>query len=160
MVPLSSASWSELRALIGFKSLRLLYQWSNDGVGASIFHEKCDHKGPTLVVCCLADGRIAGGFTSVDWAGPDAYKPDPTAFLFSIKSGETTVNALRQTGNEPECAVRCLPTYGPTFGSGIDMHFSLGTPLTLSVGSSKVYASHGIANGTPLKDLFILSVEL
>lgn len=158
MVPLPSASFSELRSLIGFKSLRLLYQWSEDGHGATLFHEKCDNKGATLVIGSVGNGRFIGGFTSVDWSGSDGYTPDPTAFLFTIRSGQTTVNTFHQTGKSPDSAVYCSPKSGPKFGRGEDMNFVMSPPVTM-YGTPGTYESLGITQAV-LKDLFVLQVEI
>ena len=44
------------------KEWRLLFRASRDGFAASVFHSKCDHKGPTITVV-KSGGSIFGGFT-------------------------------------------------------------------------------------------------
>ena len=45
---------------------RLLFRASRDGYAASVFHSKCDNKGPTVTVV-KSRGNIFGGFTEEPW---------------------------------------------------------------------------------------------
>ena len=45
---------------------RLLFRASRDGFAASVFHSKCDNKGPTVTVV-KSRGNIFGGFTEEPW---------------------------------------------------------------------------------------------
>ena len=45
---------------------RLLFRASRDGYAASVFHSKCDNKGPTVTVV-KSRGNIFGGFTEESW---------------------------------------------------------------------------------------------
>ena len=45
---------------------RLLFRASRDGFAASVFHSKCDQKGPTITVV-KSGGSIFGGFTENPW---------------------------------------------------------------------------------------------
>ena len=46
----------------------LLFRASRDGFAASVFHSKCDNKGPTITVV-TSGGNIFGGFTENAWKG-------------------------------------------------------------------------------------------
>jgi|LauGreDrversion4_2_1035121.scaffolds.fasta_scaffold943308_1 hypothetical protein len=56
---------NELHSLLNTdEKLKLLYRGSEDTFEASAFHDKCDLKGPTLVIArCDQTGRVFGGFT-------------------------------------------------------------------------------------------------
>ena len=43
---------------------KLLYRLSRDGNNYEIFHQKCDNKGPTLILIKTKEELIIGGFTS------------------------------------------------------------------------------------------------
>ena len=51
-------------ALVG--EWRLLFRASRDGFASSVFHSKCDNKGPTITVV-KSGGNIFGGFTENSW---------------------------------------------------------------------------------------------
>lgn len=48
------------------------------------FHEKCDGKGPTLIIAKSSAGYLCGGYTSVPWGTGGVSKSDTSAFLFSL----------------------------------------------------------------------------
>ena len=47
------------------------------------FHEACDKKGPTIVLCEEQFGKRFGGFTKVNW-DTSGNKSDSSSFLFSL----------------------------------------------------------------------------
>ena len=59
----------------------LLYRLTRD---SKKFHEKCDNKGPTLVLIKVKDGRIIGGYTPLSWDSSSGIKKDLDTFLFSL----------------------------------------------------------------------------
>ncbi|KAL0234331.1 hypothetical protein PCE1_001367 [Barthelona sp. PCE] len=65
---------------------RPIYNAENDGFSASIFHQKCDNRGPTVTIVYTPDGAIFGGFTPVPWGVLLDSHPDAsgTSFLFSL----------------------------------------------------------------------------
>ena len=50
--------------------INLIYRGSEDGFTAAVFHEKCDHKGPTLIIIKSEFDKIFGAFTDIDWNSP------------------------------------------------------------------------------------------
>ena len=48
-------------------NLELIYRASRDGWESNIFHQKCDNKGPTIVVVRSELGKIFGGYASISW---------------------------------------------------------------------------------------------
>lgn len=97
----------------------LLYRGSRDGFEAKDFHEKCDNKGPTLVIIENTNGNKFGGYASVSWTGP----PNPatvmseesmSSFLFSVDKKEKLLY-------RPESKLWVLyhsAAVGPIFGWG------------------------------------------
>ena len=75
---------------------RLLFRASRDGYAASVFHSKCDNKGPTVTVV-KSRGNIFGGFTEEPWTNqsgmffirfdvPVARHQLRVGFLYTVKS--------------------------------------------------------------------------
>lgn len=60
------------------------------------------------------NGCVFGGFTNEDWSGDDVHKPDPGAFIFSLKNVSASPTRIRCIN--PENAIYCHANYGPTFG--------------------------------------------
>lgn len=148
-----------LKAHIGFKMLRLLYRWSTDGAGKAKFHQQCDEQGPTIFVAELSEGGFVGGFASVSWDSVSYGASDASAFLFTVKSGSSTVKFLKQTGQDCRHALTRHQAHGIVFGAGHDLQISLEIPLALYCGTSHTYAPHGIASGTRLKDVVVFGFQ-
>ena len=78
-----------LEAAQGKIKYGLLWQGTRDGFGASVFHSKCNGKGPTVTVIVSSYDKIFGGYTSVSWGyngTNSSWNPqnDATAFIFSL----------------------------------------------------------------------------
>jgi len=114
---ISSSNLSLVKSWIGGKnvSLQLLYRASKDGFDAQAFHNRCDFKGPTLVVCKSAYGRIFGGFTSKGWSQKEDFVADDKAFVFSL------TDKKKLTPISPDCAIFASGEAGPIFGAGYDL---------------------------------------
>ena len=93
----------------------MLWKGSRDGFAASMFHSKCDGKGPTLTVIQSTDGAIFGGFTSYSWCGDGSYHEDKTAFIYSITKG------YKCDKQNNTISIQCNSDYGPLFGDGHDI---------------------------------------
>lgn len=158
---MTQKAFEHLQTLIGFKAARLVYQWSVDGEGDEMFHEKCNKRGATIVVAELEEGGFIGAYTSVYWKQTTQFmwRDDLSAFLFRIKSAESEkVEKYKQIAY-PQNAVFHSENGGPTFGAG-DFSISLKDPLTFRGGNSYTYEPHGVAKGTPLKDVFVYAVRI
>ena len=51
----------------GYKKMELLYRGSRDGTSPQDFHNKCDHKGPTICLYKNDKGYVFGGYTPIPW---------------------------------------------------------------------------------------------
>jgi TLD len=112
------------------KRFDLLYRGSRDGMTPAAFHEKCDGKGPTLV---LIAGQsvwqrvsVFGGYASESWErGPEDANEFPVvidagdSFVFTVvnPSGDGIVK-MPVIADSPHAAyaMRCSAHTGPTFG--------------------------------------------
>ena len=96
----------------------LIYRASEDGFGAEDFHSKCDGICNTLTLFKPnGSSNIFGGFTSVSWDSRNNFKEDVNAFIFSLVN--TDNNPIKMKVSDPDCAICCDSSYGPTFGCDI-----------------------------------------
>ena len=100
--------------------LYLLYRGSRDGFRAKNFHEKCDNRGPTVVLIENTTGNKFGGYASVSWTGGSnsglavdiKSEESKSSFLFSVDKKQKLLY-------KPESKSRTLfhsADYGPCFG--------------------------------------------
>ncbi|KAK6183343.1 hypothetical protein SNE40_010843 [Patella caerulea] len=98
---------------------KLVYKASRDGMSPEIFHQKCDNKGPTVVIGYNTNGCVFGGYTSVDWepctCGTAQTKQDGKAFLFGLKYMNKSSPRIFPVKN-PELAITICSAYSPVFG--------------------------------------------
>ena len=65
------------------KKFKLLYRASKDGDLIKTFHEKCDNKGPTVMIIKTNTGFRFGGYNPLFW-DQSGYKKDILTFIFSL----------------------------------------------------------------------------
>lgn len=111
------ANWVSETVNLNKSSFHLLYRGSRDGFTAKAFHERCDDKGPTVVIIENTTGNKFGGFASVSWTSP--------ANCVSIKSEESfssflfSVDKKQKLLYKPKSNLRVLGhdrSFGPAFG--------------------------------------------
>jgi len=124
-----------------------IYVASTDGDDSSDFHEKCDGKGPTVVIVETTTGNVFGGYSSVSWESSSSkYKRAPTSFLFQLRPRFSHF-AMRKS--HEIYATYHRGGYGPTFGVGHDLYIGSGA---LSNSNSYVNGHTYMANGNSLND--------
>ncbi|KAK6183188.1 hypothetical protein SNE40_010715 [Patella caerulea] len=152
---------------------KLVYKASRDGMSPAIFHQKCDNKGPTVVIGYNTDGCVFGGYTSVDWkpctCGTAQTRWDEKAFLFSLKYMYEYHPKIFPVNN-PELAITMCSTYSPVFGVAAnpdmvilphkivnkDTNGNFVTGLTReNIQFGKVYDSEGVPIQQVTKDNYI-----
>jgi hypothetical protein len=90
-----------------------IYVASIDGDRAADFHDKCDGKGPTVVIVETTDGHIFGGYTDISWDDERGTITSSTSFLFQLRPNFSQHGIKEgQEGN----AVVHNSNLGPTFG--------------------------------------------
>ena len=107
----------------GYKNMELIYRSSRDGALSNNFHDKCDNKGPTIVLCQHEKGYIFGGYASISWTGQGGYHSAPNSFLFTL----TNIHGLEPTkfqlkNNNDGNSVYHGSSYGAIFGAGHDLY--------------------------------------
>lgn len=117
---LNSNEFKSLNILCGFnenQQWKLIYRASKDGFESVNFHDNCDLYSNTLVIIKTLNGCIFGGFASKSWDSnghASIFKQDLNAFLFSFKN---KVNRQEKfLIKNPEYALNCGRSYGPSFG--------------------------------------------
>ncbi len=114
----------------------LLFRATRDGFGAAKFHQKCDGKGPTVVIAKSAGGHIFGGYTETAWDSSSAYKNCRDSFLFRLSGPGGVGPTQHRIFQNFEHGIYCHSSYGPTFGSGHDVHFPNNSQVNFSLGYS------------------------
>jgi len=71
------------------------------------FHEACDNKGPTIVLCEEFLGMRFGGFTKISWDMTNRGYADSSSFLFNLDKSK------KYSGKNP--GIHCGANYGPHF---------------------------------------------
>ena len=103
----------------------LKYRASVDGFRANIFHAKCDTVPRLLIIIRSATNYMFGGFTSVAFTagGPNQYvaSDDNQSFLFTLTNPHGLVPTM-YTLKSASHTIYSRADYGPTFGSGHDLH--------------------------------------
>ena len=113
---------NQLLEWTGYKGIELLYRGSKDGTYSSIFHNKCDNKGPTLCLCKNDKGNIFVGYASISWTSEGNHKYANGSFLFTL----TNIYGIAPTKfpifQNENYAICNGGQYGPIFGGGHDLY--------------------------------------
>ena len=92
---------------------KILYKPEKDKNSWRDFHEACDGKGPTIILCEEKFGKRFGGFTSVSWDLKNKEYHDGRAFLFSLDKKKKYSN----NNNRIFCGEKHGPNFhGPSLG--------------------------------------------
>jgi hypothetical protein len=144
------------------KRLVLLYRGSRDGMTAAAFHDKCDGKGPTLVLIAgQSEGQpvcVFGGYAGKSWErGPE--RGDSKAinarnsFLFTVSNpfGDGIVKmAVNEESRLAGEAMLCGASWGPWFNCGFAVRSSTESATAVVDGESHCRIWSGGAFGDPL----------
>jgi hypothetical protein len=110
------------------KTFELLYRGSCDSMTPEAFHDKCDGKGPTLVLVAGQSEEqpvcVFGGYAGKSWErGPESGLAmcidAPDSFLFTVLNpfGDGIVKmAVSESSGYTGCAMKCRAGRGPWFG--------------------------------------------
>ena len=88
--------------------VKLLYTPTLEENSWRDFHNYCDNKGPTIVLCESTTGKRFGGYTSVSWDLKNTGYNDINAFLFSLDNKK-----IYDKGNNKQ--IYCGNNYGVHF---------------------------------------------
>lgn len=100
----------------------LLYRASIHGFASTVFHQRCDNQGPTLVLVKTSDNHLFGGVNFVSWVSLEKYSTSNANFLFALKDGRHRHDpALFKCTRDSLHAAFNKSMYGPVFGKGHDL---------------------------------------
>lgn len=161
-----------LSSLVNGQPLQLLFRASRDGWDGEEFHKWCDNKGGTITLIKTLEGRICGGYASVNWKTKGLFKGMATALIASTPGHKSAANfkedlmsylfsvdhQRRLPIKDAKWAVRCERRWGPCFGTGC-LHLYLdGTATGRSLVSEETFGdtrdSEGNSILTGSKELF------
>jgi len=106
----------------GFKSMKLLYRGSRDGMNADTFHKKCDNQEKTLTLIKNDKDNIFGGYASIPWKSSGSWQNAPECFIFTLTNIHGTEPTKFQSKNKGY-EVGHYSGYGPLFGDNGDIYF-------------------------------------
>lgn len=102
------------------KKIKQVYKGSKDGMNATIFHEKCNNKGPTITIMKSKADKIFGAFMPDAWTSRNGYINTSKSWLFSLTAkAKYTMN---DASTYSQYGGYDYYTYGPTFGGGHDIY--------------------------------------
>ena len=102
------------------KGLELIYRGTRDGMTSNNFHNKCDNKGPTIILYRHEKGFIFGGYASISWSCSGGYKNANDCFLFTLSNIHNTQPTKFPSNNNGN-NVYHGNDYGPYFGYSNDI---------------------------------------
>ncbi len=120
----------------------LLFRATRDGFAPAKFHQKCDGKGPTVVIAKSAGGHIFGGYTEAAWDSSNQYKNCRDSFLFRLSGPGGVDPSQHRIFQNFESGIYCHSSLGPVFGSGNDMRFTNNTQVNFD-GFGSSYNKNG-----------------
>ncbi len=85
-----------------------------EGFDSIEFHKRCDEIANTLTIIKSEHGNIFGGFAEKAWDSSNQLYEDPKAFIFSLVNKEN--KPFKAMSTYRARAIRCDPSYGPSFG--------------------------------------------
>ena len=121
--------------------MELIYRGSRDGTTSNIFHNKCDNKGPTIILFKNEKGNIYGGYSPISWNSNGDFQSVPEAFIFTL----TNIYNIKPTKFN-----RTNDKYGICFGSDLGAWFGGSSNIGFKYDYSKennCYSNFGISEG-------------
>jgi hypothetical protein len=94
-----------------------IYEAKKHGDQAKEYHRLCDGVPNTMTLIRTTDGSLFGGWRETPIAGGDAYKADPSAFLFSVDF-KSTCAQFQNYG----MAIADNSSYGPAWSRDLVLY--------------------------------------
>jgi hypothetical protein len=116
------SNWIKICDFPAGQQWQLLYRASVHGFSAHDFHSKCDNQKKTLSLIKTTNGFVFGGYTEQLWNHIGHFQTDYRAFIFSLANVDK--KPVKMEIQVPEFAIYCDSGFGPTFGSGHDIHIA------------------------------------
>ena len=134
----------------------LLYRLTRDGELYKTFHEKCDNKGPTLVLIHDTTNIKTGGYTPLSWESFTKWKKDNDTFIFNL----TNKKKFGKPNKNRTASIHCNSTYGPWFDNfGFDYGHNM-KECKFQIGNAYLNANGIIQNENKDKYFKVKEVEV
>lgn len=88
--------------------VKLLYTPTLEENSWRDFHNHCDEKGPTIILCESTSGKRFGGYTSISWDLKNTLYSDSHSFLFSLDNNKKYSQGINKV-------IYCGNNHGPHF---------------------------------------------
>ena len=108
----------------GYNKLELIYRGSRDGTTSIKFHEKCDNKGPTIVLFKNEKGNIYGGYCPISWKSEGGWQSVPEAFIFTLTNIYNIEPTKFNRNVNDNFGIYFDKSYGPWFGNASNIGFA------------------------------------
>ena len=105
-----------------YKRMGLIYRGSRDGTTSNIFHNKCDNKGPTIILFKNEKGNIFGGYCPISWKSEGGWQSVPEAFIFTLTNIYNIEPTKFNRGND-QYGIYFGSDLGPWFGNSSNIGF-------------------------------------
>jgi hypothetical protein len=129
---------------------KMIYRGSDHGFGSSDFHGRCDGISNTITIIQTTEDFIFGGFTPIAWDSSNTWKTDTSeqSFLFSVKNPHNR-DFGRIGLKDPQKAICCYSSSGPTFGNGSAIYIANGCNANTN---SSTRLGYGYVNNTGIDE--------
>ena len=106
----------------GYKRMELIYRGSKDGTTSNIFHNKCDNKGPTIILFKNDKGNIYGGYCPISWNCNGGWQSAPEAFIFTL-TNIYNIEPIKFNRTNDQYGIYFNSSVGPWFGYNSNIGF-------------------------------------
>ena len=103
--------------------MELIYRGSRDGTISNIFHNKCDNKGPTIILFKNEKGNIYGGYSPISWNTNDGWQSVPEAFIFTL-TNIYNIEPTKFNRTNDQFGIYFGSDYGAWFGNSSNIGFA------------------------------------
>ena len=108
----------------GYKRMELIYRGSRDGTTSNIFHNKCDNKGPTIILFKNEKGNIFGGYCPISFKSEEKWQSVPEAFIFTLTNIYNIEPTKFNRNLNDQYGIYFHSSYGAWFGNSSNIGFS------------------------------------
>ena len=106
----------------GYNRMELIYRGSRDGTTSLKFHEKCDNKGPNIILFKNEKGNIFGGYCPISWKSEGNWQSVPEAFIFTL-TNIYNIEPTKFNRTNDNSGVYFNSSNGPWFGCSSNIGF-------------------------------------
>ena len=102
--------------------MELIYRGSEDGSTSKNFHDKCDNKGPSIVLFKNEKGNIFGGYCPISWKNEGEWQSVPESFIFTL-TNIYNIEPTKFNRTNDQYGICFASILGPWFGDSSNIGF-------------------------------------